>query len=159
MSVADILGVASGGGLFGILGAVAKGFLELKQQKARLEEKKLDQAHQLAVAKLEIDKGTILAESVAFKSSQESSKAEADSFAEIAKLAQTPLQRLLVLWAAVTRYSTRTALTWGAHAMAFAVYFTLPADMKQMVLMSVFAMASTYGGWWFGSRAVFRFNK
>lgn len=159
MNLGDILGVATGGGIFGIIGAVAKGLLEIKQQKAKLEEKKIDNEHQLALVKLEIDKGTILAESAAFNASQDSAKSEADSFEGISALAQTPLQRWLVLGAAVLRYATRSLLTWGSHLMAFVVFFTLTADMQQAVLLQLFAMASTYGGWWFGSRQVFRFNK
>jgi hypothetical protein len=159
MTLLDILGVASGGGIFGILGSIAKGVLELKQRASLREDKKLDQAHELALVKLKIDQGTIEGETKAFTSSQESGAADNDSLTAVASLAQTPFQRGVLVWVAAARYSTRTVLTWGSHLLAAGVFFTLDAEMQKMVLMSVFAMASTYGGWWFGSRAVFRFAK
>lgn len=159
MNWMDVLGVASGGGLFGLVGAVAKGWLELKQAKVRIEERKAEAEIQRELIKLQTDKATIEGEAKAFAGSQAAAAGEGEGIAALSAIATTPAQRWLVLISGALRFGTRSLLTWFAHLIAFIVFFTLDAEMKRLVLLQVFAMASTYGGWWFGSRQVFRFNK
>ena len=156
---ADILGTVSGGGVFGLAGAIAKGWLEIKQHRARMEEKRLDAEIQREVLKLQTDKATIEGEALAFAKSQDGASGGVESSTALASLAKTPGQTWFVFALEGLRSGTRPLLTWGAHLMAFVIFFHLPEEMRREVLMNVFAMASTYGGWWFGTRQAFRFNK
>lgn len=157
--LADLLGTAAGGGVFGLAGAIAKGWLEIKQQRARMEEKRLDAEIQRDILKLQTDKATIEGEAVAFARSQDAAAPSTEVTSALAGIASTTAQTWFVLLLEGLRSGTRPLLTWAAHCMAFIIFFHLSEEMRRDVLMQVFAMASTYGGWWFGTRQVFRFNK
>lgn len=153
-----IVGSVSGGGVLGILGAIGKGWLEIKQAKARMEERRLEAEIQRDLLKLQIDHSTIENEGKAFVAAQESAKEDAiddDAW----KRVKTPSQIWLLLLAEVFRSVTRPALTWATLGVAVYVFIVGDQQTKALITAGLSAMPGTALGFWFGSRPVFRFNK
>ncbi len=153
-----IAGSVSGGGVLGLLGALGKGWLEIKQARARMEERRLEAEIQRDLMKLQIDRSTVENEGRAFTAAQESSKE--DGLDDVAwKKVRTPGQIWLLLLAEVFRSVTRPALTWATLGVAVFVFSTGDLETRGLITAGLAAMPGTALGFWFGSRPVFRFNK
>lgn len=122
---------AGSGGLFGLAGTVATTWL-------RLSEKKLDYAHQLALAEKQAASAEAAAAWGAFAASHQSAAAD--------------MSEKVSPWAANVRAVTRPFLTGVLVLAAVAVAFVSPPEARRDAISSVQMLAGTAVAWWFGSR-------
>lgn len=153
-----LLGSATGGGLLGFIGALGKGWLEIKQERVRIEGRKAEAEIQRELIKLNIDKTTIENEGAAFNKALEASKEDAVSD-EAWKKVRTPSQVWLLLIVDCLRSGTRPMLTWATLGVAVFLFITGDVQTKALIAAGLSAMPGTALGFWFGSRPVFRFSK
>ena len=81
---------AGTGGILGIAGSVASGWLKIRGLKAQAEIER-------EMVKLQIDKGTIEADSADFQASQKAAQKESDALISISQIADKPWQRGLLV--------------------------------------------------------------
>jgi len=136
---------AGTGGILGIVGSVASGWMKLKGLKVQAE---IDRE----MLKLQIDKGTIEADSADFQASQKSAQAEGDALISVAHIAEKPWHKGLLIWHFVLKGSVRPILALGAHVLAGILYFQMPEEYQNIILNQIFTIAFAYGGWYFGQR-------
>tara|TARA_R100001463_G_scaffold133888_1_gene195635 strand:- start:930 stop:1394 length:465 start_codon:yes stop_codon:yes gene_type:complete len=136
---------AGTGGILGIVGSVASGWMKLKGMKVKAE---IDRE----MLKLQIDKGTIEADSADFQASQKSAQVEGDALISVAQIAEKPWQKGLLIWHFVFKGSVRPMLALGAHVLAGILYFQMPEEYQNIILNQIFTIAFAYGGWYFGQR-------
>jgi hypothetical protein len=136
---------AGTGGILGIVGSVASGWLKIKGMKAQAEIER-------EMVKLQIDKGTIEADSADFQASQKAAQHESDALISVANIAESPWQKGLLIWHFVFKGSVRPLLAVGVHMLAGILYFQMPEQYQDIILQQIFTIAFAYGGWYFGQR-------
>jgi len=129
--ITDLLFNAGSGGLFGMVGSLATTWL-------RLREKKLDNAHQLALAEKQAASAEAAAAWAAFGASQNAAAAD--------------MTEKVSPWAANVRAVTRPFLTAFLVVAALVVCFMAPPEVKREAIGSIQMLAGTSVAWWFGSR-------
>jgi hypothetical protein len=136
---------AGTGGIIGILGSGISAYFKIKGMKAKAE---IDRE----MMKLQIDKGTIEADSADFRASQEAARHESDSLIAVASVAQKSWQKGLLILHFVYKGSVRPTLAIGVHILAAVLYFQMPEQYQDIILQQIFTIAFAYGGWYFGMR-------
>jgi len=136
---------AGTGGILGIAGAAVSGWLKIKGMKAQAEIER-------EMVKLQIDKGTIAADSADFQASQKAAQHESDALVSVASIAEKPWQKGLLIWHFVFKGSVRPLLAVGVHILAGILYFRMPEQYQDVILQQIFTIAFAYGGWYFGQR-------
>lgn len=136
---------AGTGGIIGILGAGVSGWLKIKGMRAKAE---IDRE----MMKLQIDKGTIEADSADFQASQKAAQHEADSLIAVSKIAEKAWHKTLLILHFIYKGSVRPTLAIGVHILAGVLYFQMPAEYQDIILQQIFTIAFAYGGWYFGQR-------
>tara|TARA_R110000824_G_scaffold128020_2_gene288712 strand:+ start:411 stop:875 length:465 start_codon:yes stop_codon:yes gene_type:complete len=145
MNWLESLANAGTGGLLGIFGSAVSGWMKLKGMKVKAE---IDRE----MLKLQIDKGTIEADSKDFQASQKSAQVESDALISVAQLAEKSWQKGLLIWHFVFKGSVRPMLALGVHVLAGILYFQMPEQYQDIILQQIFTIAFAYGGWYFGQR-------
>ena len=136
---------AGTGGILGIAGSIASGWMKIKGMKAQAEIER-------ELLKLQIDKGTVEADSADFQASQKAAQKESDALISISQIAYKPWQRGLLVLHFVFKGSVRPTLALGAHVIAAVLYFKMPEEYQNIILNQIFTIAFAYGGWYFGQR-------
>jgi hypothetical protein len=136
---------AGTGGIIGILGSGASAYFKIKGMKAQAEIER-------EMVKLQIDKGTIAADSADFQASQKAAQHESDALVSVASIAEKPWQKGLLIWHFVFKGSVRPLLAVGVHILAGILYFQMPEQYQDVILQQIFTIAFAYGGWYFGMR-------
>ena len=136
---------AGTGGILGIIGSGVSGWLKIKGMKAKAE---IDRE----MLKLQIDKGTIEADSADFQASQKAAQHESDSLIAVSSIAEKPWQKGLLILHFIYKGSVRPTLAIGVHILAAVLYFQMPAEYQDIILQQIFTIAFAYGGWYFGQR-------
>jgi len=145
MSWLEALANAGSGGLIGLLGSGISGWLKIKGMKAKAE---ID----MAMAKLQIDAKTVEMDSEDFQASQKAATAESGALIEVSKIAESPLQKWVLILLYAFKSGVRPTLAIAAHIIAAYVYFTSPDEYRSVILQQIFTIAFAYGGWYFGQR-------
>jgi hypothetical protein len=148
-----IAGSLSGGGVLGFLGALGKGWLEIKQARVRIEERKAEAEIQRELVKLKTEQGVMENEAKAFAAAQVASQDD-DISDEAWKKVRTPGQVWILLIAEVFRSVTRPALTWATLAVAVLIFFKGDYQTRILIVAGLAAMPGTALGFWFGARPV-----
>lgn len=147
MALMDVLTSSASGGLLGIVGSIGGGWIKLKQ-------KKLENEQSVAMAELDIKKGELMADSADFRASQEAARAENDATGDLSEVAQSAGQRWFLLISSGYRSSVRPNLAYAAHILAGLAFYYADSETRSVMINQVFAMASLYGGWYFGQRDI-----
>jgi hypothetical protein len=132
----SILGGLGSGGLLGLLGSLATGWLELKRAAQA-------NAHELAMIQARSAAAREAADGAAFAASQQSASSDAAVGA--------------ASWAVTLRVATRPGLTW--LLVAAAVVLSWRAGSASDLPLRVLFLAEMAVGWWFGSRSTFSAKK
>lgn len=130
MSWASLLGNVASGGVLGLVGQLATGWLHLK-------EKAQENAHELAL--IEAQKGLAVeqANATAFAASQQ---AEATTAANVSP------------WAANIKTLWRPALTLLLLILTAGIYYSAAADVRAEISGDIVTATTACIFWWFGSR-------
>ena len=144
--ISEILGNVASGGLLGLFGSLATGWMELKKFDRETVRIRDQHEHEQGMAKLGADVAMEAGKAAAFTASQTS--AAADSAASG-----------VAPWAATLRAATRPLLTWLLVAIAAVIAIYAPAEQQARAASELVGLAGMAVGWWFGSRATLRFTK
>ena len=145
MNWLEALANAGSGGLIGILGSGISGWLKIKGMKAKAE---ID----MQMMKLQIDKGTIEADSADFQASQKAAQTESEGLIALAQSAKSKGQSWALILLHIYKGSVRPSLAYGANIAAIIIYFQMPAEFQSVILQQIFTLAFAYGGWYIGQR-------
>ena len=153
MSWLELLGNAGTGGLLGIGGSLATGWMKIKGLKAQAE---ID----IKKAELGLDKTTIEADAKDFQASQNTAAEEHKGLIALAK-ESTPGQKWILVLLHAFKGSVRPSLAYSIHIIAGIAYFSFSDEHQTMILGQIFTMAFAYGGWYYGQRDLNKrlFNK
>jgi hypothetical protein len=136
---------AGTGGVLGIIGAGVSGWLKIKGMKAQAEIER-------EMVKLQIDKGTIEADSADFQASQKAAQSESEGLIALAQAAKSRGQSWALILLHIYKGSVRPSLAYGANIAAIIIYFQMPGEFQETILQQIFTLAFAYGGWYIGQR-------
>ena len=145
MNWLDLLGNAASGGIVGLLGGLGTGWLKLRATRDKY-------TYDLEMLELQIDKGTLEADSLAFQASHDSAQEEDKATGAIAVLAKESWWGWMVIWVHVFKTSVRPSLAVGAHALVAVAFYNAVPEVQAEMTKQIFAMATLYGGWYYGQR-------
>ena len=149
MDWTTLLSAGPVGGLVGGLLSLGNGWLSIRKIKAEAEIRR-------DLLKLETDKATIEGANRVFEESQRVAASELRSVEAVAPLATSGWSRGLLVLLCAYRAQLRPTLTVIAHGLALWAFFQVPSAVLQQLALSLFTMAFTYGGWWFGNQTMAR---
>lgn len=149
-----IIATILGGPIMGLLGSVVSAFTKEREHKMNLEDKRADQAHELALlSKHAAQRGAELENDRAIAEADAVSRSVVASFQHDAASAGHSYP-----WVDAIKTLFRPAITLLLVALAGAIYFTFDAAttinaLQEHIVYSILFLGEVAVTWWFADRA------